>query len=248
MLARTVVAAVLALIAGAGMAAPASGAARALRGAATTYDTFDRPDATALGDAESGQPWEYFNGNWRISSGAAVFEPGGSVAEATLDTGMSDAFKAEADITLSPTLDRANAGITILHRNHGNHVFCKVEVTAGHPNGFMSIGTYVGGTGTSLLGPASFDDDVGLRNGETYHVACRREGDRVVWTIDGGSLVERARVHYLLTAADIAAFGDATSQGLRSRYAFDEDDGGSRWEDFEVRPLADPARRPRRVR
>ena len=245
MLVRPVLAAMFVVLASSGIAAPASGSSLSRRDAATTFDSFDRPDAGTLGEAESGEPWESFNGLWRISSGAAVFEPGGSVAEATVDTGLSDAFRADADITLSPTLHRANAGITILHRNHGNHVFCKVEVTAGHPNGFMSIGTYVHGTGTSLFGPASYEDDLGLRNGRTYHVACRREGDRIVWTIAGGNLAERKHVHYLLTPDDIAAFGDATSQGLRARYTFDEDDGGSRWEDFEVSRIDDAARRAR---
>jgi hypothetical protein len=215
-----------------------AGASSLPRGGAATAsvvsDTFDRRDASTLGDADSGQHWEYANGTWSIDAATAVFNADGSIAEATVDSDLSDEFKAEADITLSSGSLRANAGLTILHRDHANHIFCKVEVTEGHPNGLISIGKYVGGQGRSLLGPPSYEDGVGLHNGRTYHGICKRRGDRISWRISGGDLDTAERVHYTLSAEDIAAFGDATAHGLRARLAWDEDDGGTRWDNFDV--------------
>jgi hypothetical protein len=200
----------------------------------SVVDTFNRRDATVLGQTDSGQPWEYSNGTWSIDADAAVFNADGSVAEAIVESDMSDAFKAEADITLSSGSLRANAGLTILHRDHANHVFCKVEVTKGHPEGFISIGKYVGGEGRSLLGPGSNQDGLGLHNGQTYHGVCKRRGDRISWRLSGGDLDTGERVHYDLSTEDIGAFGDATAQGLRARVASDEDDGGTHWDNFDV--------------
>ncbi len=60
------------------------------------------------------------NGSTPTAPGAstpptAVFNADSSIAEATLDSDLSDEFKAEADITLSSESLRANAGLTILH-------------------------------------------------------------------------------------------------------------------------------------
>lgn len=206
--------------------------------AASVVDTFNRRDAAVLGEADSGQPWEYSNGTWSVDADAAVFNTDGSVAEAIVDSHLSDEFKAEADITLSPEPLRANAGLTILHRDHANHIFCKVEITEGHPEGFISIGKYVDGRGRSLLGPGASQDGLGLVNGGTYHGICKRRADRISWRIAGGGLETPERVHYDLSAEDIAAFGDATSHGLRARVAWDEDDGGTRWDNFDVLALA----------
>ena len=219
------------------MTASGAGARSIARGGSATAsvsDTFDRHDAATLGDADSGQPWEYANGTWSVDAATAVFNADGSVAEAIVDSDLSDNFKAEADITLSSESLRANAGLTILHRDHANHIFCKVEVTEGHPKGFISIGKYVDGRGKSLLGPASYEDGLGLHNGETYHATCKRRDDRISWRISGGDLDTQERVHYTLSAEDIAAFGDATAHGLRARVARDEDDGGTRWDNFDV--------------
>ena len=221
--------------AGADVRSPArGGSARAL----VVSDTFDRQDAATLGDADSGQQWEYANGTWSVDAATAIFNADGSIAEATVDSGLADEFKAEADITLSSESLRANAGLTILHRDHANHIFCKVEVTEGHPKGFISIGKYVDGRGRSLLGPSSYQDGLGLHNGQTYHAICKRRGDRISWRISGGDLDMPERVHYTLSAEDIAAFGDATAHGLRARVAWDEDDGGTRWDNFDVVALS----------
>jgi hypothetical protein len=215
--------------------------ARAGSAAASVVDSFNRRDSAMLGEADSGQPWEYSNGTWSVDADTAVFNADGSIAEAIVDSHLSDSFKAEADITLSSQPLRANAGLTILHRDHANHIFCKVEVTAGHPEGFISIGKYVDGRGRSLLGPAANEDDLGLTNGETYHGICKRRADQISWRISGGDLDSPERVRYDLSAEDIAAFGDATAHGLRARVAQDEDDAGTRWDNFDV--VALPAER-----
>jgi hypothetical protein len=192
--------------------------------ASAVLDTFDRQDATTLGDADSGQQWEYANGTWSVDADTAVFNADGSIAEATVESDLSDEFKAEADITLSSEF----------LRDHANHIFCKVEVTEGHPKGFISIGKFVDGRGRSLLGAPSNEDGLGLHNGQTYHGICKRQGDRISWRISGGDLDRSERVHYTLSPEDIAAFGDATAHGLRARVAWDEDDGGTRWDNFDV--------------
>jgi hypothetical protein len=217
--------------AGAGAGSLPRGGSAAL---SVVSDAFDRQDAATLGDADSGQQWEYANGTWSVDAATAVFNADGSIAEATVDSDLSDDFKAEADIRLSPEPLRANAGLTILHRDHANHIFCKVEITEGHPEGFISIGKFVDGRGKSLLGPPSYEDGLGLHNGRTYHGICKRQGDRISWRISGGDLDTAERVHYTLSAEDIAAFGDATAHGLRARLAWDEDDGGTRWDNFDV--------------
>ena len=219
------------------MTATSGAAVRSFEGlgaASAVSDTFNRHDAVTLGESDSGQPWEYANGTWSVDAATAVFNADGSVAEAIVDSDLSNGFKAEADITLSSRALRANAGLTILHRDHANHIFCKVEVTEGHPKGLISIGKYVDGRGRSLLGPASYEEGLGLHNGRTYHGICKRRGDRISWRISGGDLDTAERVHYTLSVEDIAAFGDATAHGLRARVAWDEDDGGTRWDNFDV--------------
>ncbi len=53
-----------------------------------------------------------------------------------------------------------------------------------------------------------------------------------------GEGIETAEVEYQLTVAKIAAYGNGTKQGLRLHIASDEDDGGSTWDNFEVRRIA----------
>ena len=189
--------------------------------ATTTTDAFNRPNGPL------GSPWSQ-EGSWAVEDLRARFTSSQAYGYATVPMPTSTSV-VEADITLSPTFRRANAGLTILWRDKSNHVFCKIEVTAGRPTGLMSIGRKKGGKVTSLL---SYRAGTGFANGQTYHVVCGRTGDVVTMTVSGGNLGSPLSVSYALTSSDKAAFGNATRVGLRSRRYWDEDDGLSTWDNF----------------
>jgi hypothetical protein len=181
-------------------------------------DSFDRVDGPLAA------PWQQNNGTWVVSGSAARFASAQSYGYATVP-GTS----AEADIKLSPTPHRGNAGLTIMWRDAKNHIFCKIENTTGNPNGLMSIGRKSNNAVTSLLAKTM---NAGLHNGVTYHVACRRAGDVITMTVSGGDVSVPKTISYTLTSADKAAFGSGVRVGLRSRVYFDEDDGRSTWDNF----------------
>jgi hypothetical protein len=52
-----------------------------------------------------------------------------------------------------------------------------------------------------------------------------------------GAGLEPRTVTFRPSAAAIAAYGGGTAQGLRIKIFDDEDDGGSWWDDFVVRPV-----------
>jgi hypothetical protein len=147
-----------------------------------------------------------------------------TTAIATVDTGTTS-HVAEADITLSPTWRRANAALTVAAVSYSTNFFCKVEVTAGNPNGLMSIGRRINGTITSLLASVK---NAGFSNGSTYHVVCGRQGNVITMQVGSRSLT------YRLTSSDLRAVGSATRAGLRTHLASDEDDGRSTYDDFVV--------------
>ena len=121
----------------------------------------------------------------------------------------ASAFVVEANIRLSSTFRRANAGLTVLWRNAANHIFCKIEVTSGRPTGLMSIGRKLNNVTASLL---AFRAGTGFVNGQTYRVACSRLGNRLTMTVSGGNLQSSLSVGYTLTSADLAAFGQRGAQ------------------------------------
>ena len=193
-------------------------------------DTFGRPNGP-IGVTDTGQTWLQTNGTWAIESNHARVTTRTSYGYATVQIASASAFVVEANIRLSSTFRRANAGLTVLWRNATNHIFCKIEVTSGRPTGLMSIGRKLNNVTASLL---AFRAGTGFVNGQTYHVACSRSGNRLTMTVSGGNLQAPLSVGYTLTSADLAAFGTARGAGLRSRFASDEDDGGSTWDDFRV--------------
>ncbi|MEO8423999.1 MAG: hypothetical protein ABI595_08805 [Actinomycetota bacterium] len=184
-------------------------------------DSFNR-SAGALGS-----PWTTANSTWGVRSNRA------KVLTAQYAAGIGYAvrpfvstnFTVSADITLSPTYRRANAGLTLLFVSHANNIYCKIEVTPGNPNGLMSIGRRRGGVTTSLLAKIR---NTGFMNGRTYKVACGRTGNVIRMTV--GTL----SITYTLTADDIAAFGSATNVGLRCHSTSDEDDGLSTYDNFSA--------------
>jgi len=201
-------------------------------GLAGTTDAFDRPDG-GLGSTETGLTWSVFNGNWGIRADRAKLLSAryrNTIAYATVDAGMASGFTVSADIALSTTPRRANAGLTLLYVSHANNLFCKVEVTPGNPGGLMSIGRRLNNVTTSLL---AYRRDTGFVNGRTYHVSCGRSGNVVTMTVEGAD-VGSLTISRTLTSGELAALGSATRVGLRTHAARDEDDKGSAYDDFAV--------------
>ena len=207
------------------------------------WDAFSGPSGPIV-LSTSGQPWA----TWGLacSDCRPVFETDGSRARmapgadknfiwlATIDTGYATGITVSANIRLSPTPLRANVGLVALFADRMNHLVCKVEVTEGHPDGLLAIGDQQHGTTTSLL---AYRDDVGLVGGETYRLELRVPSSpahsRVTCRASGQG-IQPTKVAYQMTAANIAAYGAGTGQGLRIKIFEDEDDGNSSWDDFDV--------------
>jgi hypothetical protein len=194
--------------------------------------------------AVSGQDWDTWTINClscdgptlRADDGRASLVPPNQnlqVFVATLDTGGSSGVRVSADITTSPTPQRANVGLVALFDDPEDFLDCKIEVSHGHPDGLVAIGDELAGRTTSLLASA---DDVGLENGRTYHVELTVPAsldEPVVCRVTGGGIAATT-IRTALSSEQVDAYGEGTGQGLRIKIFDDEDDGGSRWDNFLV--------------
>ncbi len=217
----------------------ASGAADCL-----AWDDFDG-DPGPIVVAPSGQDWE----TWTVAfpeyqpvfttdGSRASMAPGadhGQVWLATVDSGSATAIRVSADITMSPTPLHANVGLLALFEDADNHLSCKIEVSPLHPQGLITFGDQENGESGYRL---AWLQHLGLENGNTYHleivVPADVAADPVVCSVSGEG-INPASVELQLKAHALAAYGDGTSQGLRIHIVEDEDDGGSTWDNFEVR-------------
>jgi hypothetical protein len=209
------------------------------------WDDFERADGP-ISQALTRQRWQAqglscaaCEPSFSIDDGRATMAPSSeknSIWFATIDTGRDRGVTAAARIRLSPTPDRANAGLVALFVDRANHLVCKIEVTEGNPDGLIAIGEELHGVQTSLL---SYRKDIGLRNGSTYRLKLaipdHPERRPVLCTVSGPR-IERQTVRYRLTPERLAAYGSGTSQGLRIKIFDDEDDGRSGWDEFLVSP------------
>ncbi len=207
------------------------------------WDDFDGP-AGDVDAAASGQDWDTWTINClacdgpdlRSDEGRAALVPANpnlQIFVATLDTGMSSGVRVSADITTSPTPQRANVGLVALFVDAENFLDCKIEVSRGHPDGLVALGDELADRTTSLLASA---EDMGLENGRTYHVELTVPSsfdDPVVCRVSGGD-IDPTMIETPLTPEQIEAYGDGTAQGLRIKIFDDEDDGGSRWDNLLV--------------
>jgi hypothetical protein len=195
-------------------------------------DTFNRPDGP-IGSADIGGEWTEIHDSWDVRDQQARAEVASSshYGYATLLTAVADGYLIEADVSLSPTFQRAAPGLLANFADNENHLFTKVEVTEGHPDGFMAVGDQLGGRVRSTLCQRSH---LGLKNGETYHLSLRRSGEDVQGTVATEDGAELGTCAITLDADQLSAYGDATAFGLRVKIVGDEDDGLSRWDDFTV--------------
>ncbi len=189
-------------------------------------NTFDRPDGP-LPDA-----WRATRSGWGVASGRVHPPAVRSTSEAVRKVGRSAGLTVAADVRLSATPRRANAGLAFMWRGHRNHFFCKAEVTEGNPAGLLTIGRALDGRVTSLLAARR---DVGLVNGETYRMRMRRRGPVVSCTLARGGLPRQVTVSHVMTALERERLGPARKAGFRVKVEADEDDGGSRFDDFVAR-------------
>ena len=82
----------------------------------------------------------------------------------------SAAWRSRSKIRLSPGL--SNIGIVGPFRDVGNHLFCKVERTKPHPEGFLAIGRRLHGHKPAIL---VHENQIGLEAGERYILKATRK-------------------------------------------------------------------------
>ena len=190
---------------------------------AAVIDTFDDGDLVG---------WTVLpaKASWIVDAGAVrhAYTPNGP-SELVMDVGrgLGADFAVSASITTSP--GRTNAGLTTLFKDHANHMWAKIEISPGHPAGFMTIGRHLAGVNSSLLAKSP----VPLLRSTTYRVSLRVTGTVVTWSVFDATGVTLIRsITYSLSAKDQAAFAGATKSGFRTKTLFDEDDGLTRLDDF----------------
>jgi hypothetical protein len=187
--------------------------------AAAVTDRFSSSDLS--GYVAGGAP------GWYVDGGRLAHTYGSKVGVVEL-VRRTDLKEVEADLTLSP--ERSNAGLTVLWKNHRNHLWAKLEITPGNRHGLISIGRRRGGRVKSLLARSRG----GLKAGETYHVELGVVGRTATFTVTGVTVSFSRTISYRLSAEDQAAFGAGAYAGVRAKYLYDEDDGGSRWDNLSV--------------
>jgi hypothetical protein len=228
----------------------ASGSATCASGAedCLAWDDFDGEPGT-IERAPSGQAWETWGASFcptclpifTTDGSRASMAPGADNIQiwfATLDTDHATGISVSADITMSPTPLRANVGLIALFVDLANHLSCKIEVSELHPAGLLTFGDVQHDVPGFRLAPLQH---LGLKNGSTYHLVLTVPSslaDEPMRCEVSGEGIETAEVEYQLTPAMIAAYGGGTKQGLRLHITSDEDDGGSMWDNFEVREIA----------
>lgn len=208
-------------------------------------DSFDRGTTPwTLGASDAGPLWRTGpQSRWGIRDLHAYVSTLTDFSIATIDCRATGDLLIQADVTLSPTQARANVGLIFRFADPQNYLWAKVKVTATDPDGAIGIGKVENGlVAIPTLGSLA---SVGLRNGETYHLALAIRGPKVSVTVRGGSLTQPVSLSYSMSAEETAKFGGATRVGMLARWfggdpaiegdpAEDEDDGGSSWDNFLV--------------
>jgi hypothetical protein len=184
--------------------------------------------SSSLGTADVGGTWSQNHGSWSRAADKAKPPQSDGSSQAFLSLGVSTGIEVSADITMSPV--RTNAGLLLNYSSGSNHAWMKVEISPGHPNGFMSIGDVVSGRNRSLRAAGS----VSLKRGVTYHVTFSRTGNVYKATVGQGGSVARTLTWNAAGASGnpLGAYGSATRHGMRYKKLFDEDDGQTRFDNF----------------
>jgi hypothetical protein len=225
---------------------PSTAGSTSCAGVCLAWDDFER-DPGPITEAPSGQVWE----TWTIAypeyhpvfttnGSRASMAPGadhGQIWLATIDSGLATGVRVSADITMSPTPLHANVGLLALFEDARNHLSCKIEISPLHPQGLLTFGDQRNDVAGYRLAPL---EHIGFVNGHTYHlelaVPADLSTDPVRCEVSGEDIAP-ASVELRLNALQRSAYGAGTKQGLRIHIVDDEDDGGSTWDNYEIRPI-----------
>jgi len=213
-----------------GLVIAAVSAASASAAELVAWDSFSDGEAAV---SDSGGVWTQVNHSWSVQDGQALATAARTrIGYAVMATPVSDAFTVQADITLSPSDLRAAPALVTNWVDNKNNMVTKLEVTPGHPGGMLAVGDQIDGQIHSTLCKV---ERLGLVNGEAYRLSVTRLGDSVTGSVT--SLADDSVIgscSAVLSTEAMSAFGAGTGQGLRVKIKDDEDDGGSRWDNFAV--------------
>lgn len=182
-------------------------------------DTFNRADSSSsLGTSSGGQVWSPRVGTWGISSNMGyVATPTSGFNFATIEQG-GETYDLQASVTLSGTSNRATVGLVVRYSDTSNYDLVRLDARAS-VNGVRlfkvnaGVGTQVGAMAGTLV------------NGETYVVRVEVRPTATTVFLDGVAIVTTAS----------ATGNTGTDAGLTLLYgASDNDDGGSRFDGFDV--------------
>ena len=213
-----------------GVVIAAVSATTASAGELVAWDSFSDGEATI---SDSGGEWIQVNHSWSVQDGQAVATADRTrIGYAVMATSVSDAFTVQADITLSPTDLRAAPALVTNWVDNKNNMVTKLEVTPQTPRRHAR-------RRRSDRRTDPFDPLQGgttrPRERRVLPVERDRSDDIVtgsVTSLADGSVIGSCSA--ALSAEAMTAFGAGTGQGLRVKIKDDEDDGGSRWDDFAV--------------
>lgn len=196
-------------------------------------DSFDRANsAVAIGTADgaNGGTWSALRGTWGISSNKAYQVAAAPMdAVAMLPSGYVADGYVQAEVTLSATANRADAGL-IFHALDANN-FLMVNISKTAANDYVALWKCVAGSYTQL-GIAS---GLGLVNGSTYTLRVEFFGGQVyVYTKGPTDTANQLRVSYLMLSGELNQFGSYGGHGLRLNAQTTGDDNGSRFDNFKA--------------
>jgi hypothetical protein len=214
--------------------APASGAPPSVRAAAVdptlfpivASDDFDRANGP-IGTADIGGVWETSPATtWSIVDNKAAVAPAGP-GVALLQSGATD-VSVSADLTVSPTAltGGAQVGLSFRALERNNQLLAGLVLDASNNR----LGLFKVDAGANI--PLDQVNPYTLMPGTTYHMRVDAVGADITVFLDGTAVMT-----YTLTPAEMTKYGSNTKHGLRST---SPEDGGSRWDNFEVRNLGAP--------
>ena len=194
---------------------------------------------------ELGRRWHDIDGDWRRGHGSARIVEGSVSARTNVAYSVRKMRSAygkrgmaiTSKVRLSPGW--SNIGIVGPLRDVGNHLFCKVERTKPHPQGFLAIGRRLNGHKPEIL---VHENQIGVAAGQRYFLKATRKGANTTCSISQNG-THLAEITYTMRRADRASFGSGRKVGIRIRLVArgtrrDEDDGRSRFERFTVRTMS----------
>lgn len=213
-----------------------------LLAATRVLDDFDRPDSSSLGTTQrvgaSAPPaWTNVVSSGTVELGvedgraAYLSSSGTNLSTYAWVPGYADQI-VTVDVTLSDD-GRANAGLMLRGVDDGTYLFVKLERgTSNWPTGAVLLNAYGGDDGAGSH--ARVNEEMALTAEQTYRLTVWAADDLVRIYVDGALVLE-----HTLSPTDAGDF-TGTRTGIRWRVDANPDngeDGGSRFDDFEVLEL-----------